>query len=266
MPKFNDIDLKDIEHCNILTDSLWIINERDKSGKHCNFYHGNFVPQIATQLITRYTKKGDAVLDMFLGGGTTAIECEKLERNCIGIEIQQKLVDYINGVVNPVKTFSKHIVGDSASAKVLKEIKSTLNFYHKDNVQLILLHPPYFDIIKFSEDKKDLSNSLTLAEFRKKFKSIVKNASEVLQSERYLAIVIGDKYSNSEWIPLGFYLMEDTKKLGFKLKSVIVKNMSGNRAKQSMENIWRYRALSSDYYIFKHEYIFLFKKEKERVK
>ena len=35
--------------------------------------------------------------------------------------------------------------------------------------------------------------------------------------------------------------------------------MAGNRAKQNKEGIWRYRALSSDYYIFKHEYILIFK-------
>ena len=32
------------------------------------------------------------------------------------------------------------------------------------------------------------------------------------------------------------------------------------RYKQNKENIWRYRALASDYYIFKHEYILIFKK------
>lgn len=46
-----------------------------------------------------------------------------------------------------------------------------------------------------------------------------------------------------------------------KLKGIIIKNIEGNRGKLKNENIWRYRALKSDYYIFKHEYIFIFKKE-----
>ena len=54
-------------------------------------------------------------------------------------------------------------------------------------------------------------------------------------------------------------MYERALKLGFKLKSIIVKDMKGNRSKQNKEAIWRYRALSSDYYIFKHEYIFIFK-------
>jgi hypothetical protein len=53
--------------------------------------------------------------------------------------------------------------------------------------------------------------------------------------------------------------MNEAQKLGMTLKSIIVKNMEGNRAKLNKEGIWRYRALTSDYYIFKHEYIFIFK-------
>ena len=53
--------------------------------------------------------------------------------------------------------------------------------------------------------------------------------------------------------------MNEAQKLNLTLKSVIIKDMKGNRAKRGKESIWRYRALSSDYYIFKHEYILIFK-------
>ena len=56
--------------------------------------------------------------------------------------------------------------------------------------------------------------------------------------------------------------MNEAQKHNLLLKSIIVKNMEGNRGKQNKEAIWRYRALSSDYYLFKHEYIFVFKKVK----
>jgi len=70
----------------INTDSLWIIDERDKSGKHSNYYHGNFIPQIPNQLIKRYTKENDTILDIFMGSGTTLFECEALNRKFIGFE------------------------------------------------------------------------------------------------------------------------------------------------------------------------------------
>lgn len=63
-------------------------------------------------------------------------------------------------------------------------------------------------------------------------------------------------------IPLGFYTMYAIKKyFKVKIKGVIVKNIEGNRGKIGTHGIWKYRALMSDYFIFKHEYIFVFKKE-----
>jgi len=83
-----------------------------------------------------------------------------------------------------------------------------------------------------------------------------------LDRDRYFAVVIGDVYKNGEVIPLGFYCMDMIKRnFKVKLKGTIIKNVEGNRGKLGVGGIWRYRALNSDYYIFKHEYIFVFKKE-----
>ena len=39
------------------------------------------------QVVSDYSRQGHTVLDPFLGGGTTAVACQKLGRHCIGIEI-----------------------------------------------------------------------------------------------------------------------------------------------------------------------------------
>ena len=256
MPKFNDIDLKNWKESDVWTDSLWIINERDKSGKHSNFYHGNFIPQIPNQLIKRYSKKGDLIFDPFTGSGTTAYECETLQRDFIGVEIQEKLANQIqNNLDQNDDGISKIFCGDSSKTETINRIKN----YCDKKAQLAILHPPYADIVKFSDLEGDLSNKASLKDFLDGFSAVVKNTLDILKEQGYMALVIGDKYSKGEWIPLGFYCMQEIQKLGLTLKSTIVKNMSGNRAKRNQEGIWRYRALSSDYYIFKHEYIFIFK-------
>jgi len=260
MPIFNDLNLENWKESEIWTDSLWIISERDKTGKHNGFYHGNFVPQIPRQFILRYTKKNEFVFDPFLGSGTTAYEAENLKRNFIGIDIQKKLIDYVGKNIETKDNFSDLIAGDSTKKETFEKAKEILKNHKKKNVQLAILHPPYADIIKFSDLKDDLSNTKSLKEFLGKFSEVLKNTIEILEKGRYSVIVMGDKYTAGKWIPLGFYCLNEAQKLGLTLKSIIIKNMAGNRAKQNKEAIWRYRALSSDYYIFKHEYIFLFKK------
>jgi DNA modification methylase len=265
MPNFNDLNLNDWKNTGIWTDSLWIIPERDKSGKHNGFYHGNFVPQIPRQLIARYTKSDDVVFDPFVGSGTTAFEAESLNRNFIGIDIQPELISYIKEKIDNKNNFSELIVGDSANEATFGNVLKLLETRQRKNIQFAILHPPYADIIKFSDKESDLSNCKNLKEFLGKFSQVVKNTINLLEKDRYLAVVIGDKYAKSQWIPLGFYCMNEVQKLGPTLKSIIIKNMEGNRAKQNKEAIWKYRALSSDYYIFKHEYILIFKNENQSI-
>ena len=261
MPIFNDIDLENWKESEVWTDSLWMISERDKSGKHSGFYHGNFVPQVPRQLILRYTKKNDVVFDPFVGSGTTAFESEALSRNFVGIDIQKEIIKYVKEKIDvDGKKFAELIVGDSTDIKTFDKVSEALRQHRRKSVQLAILHPPYADIVKFSDKPGDLSNSTSLKDFLKKFSHVLQNTLQILDKNRYVAIVIGDKYAKGQWIPLGFYCMHEAQKLGLTLKSVIIKNMEGNRAKQNKEAIWRYRALASDYYIFKHEYILVFKK------
>ena len=259
MPIFNDENLEKWKESKIWTDSLWIIPERDKSGKHSGFYHGNFVPQIPHQLILRYSKKNEVVFDPFVGSGTTTYEAERLKRNFIGIDIQNNLITQIKNNIDSKDNFYELLAGDSTNFNTFEKVKEILEKYKKKNIQLAILHPPYADIVKFSNLKEDLSNAKSLGEFLEKFSLVLKNTISILEKGRYLAVVIGDKYMSGRWIPLGFYCMNEAQKLGLILKSVIIKNMEGNRAKRNKEAIWRYRALSSDYYIFKHEYILIFK-------
>jgi DNA modification methylase len=91
--KYNDLNLNHWKkYDDILTDSLWLIDKRDSSGEHNAGYWGNFVPQIPAQLIKRYTKKNEWVLDTFLGSGTTMIESIRQNRNCVGIELNSDVV------------------------------------------------------------------------------------------------------------------------------------------------------------------------------
>ncbi|MGB9723676.1 MAG: TRM11 family SAM-dependent methyltransferase [Chloroflexia bacterium] len=259
--KVNDINLlRWKEYDEIITDSLWIFDRRDSSGAHLAWYWGNFIPQIPHQMMLRYTKKGEWVLDTFVGSGTTLIECRRLGRNGIGVELNPEVArrakEFIASEPNPDQVVSEVIVGDSRTI----DIKTHLEQHRVHQVQLLMMHPPYHDIIKFSGDHRDLSNARTVEEFLKMFGEVVDNATPHLEEGRYLVLVIGDKYSRGEWIPLGFYCMQEVLRRGYVLKSIIVKNFEGTRGKRNQQELWRYRALVGGFYVFKHEYIFLFRK------
>ena len=260
MARYNDIDInfwKD--YSDVQTDSLWIIDKRDNSGSHVGDYHGNFVPQIPHQLFMRYTKKGDWILDPFMGSGTSLIEAQRMQRNAVGIDLQQKIIDEAKQRIFAEQNFDSKIFtfcGDSSEIS-MQNILETAGI---KKFQFVIFHPPYWDIIKFSENEKDLSNCENLEDFLNNFGKVIDNTTKFLGKNRYCACVIGDKYANSQVVPLGFYCMNLFMEKNFLLKAVIVKNFGETKGKSNQQNLWRYRALKSDFYIFKHEYIFLLKK------
>jgi len=59
---------------------------------------------VISWLIRLVSKKGDTVLDPFMGSGTTGVACKLLKRNFIGIELSEEYVKIaearINGIPN----------------------------------------------------------------------------------------------------------------------------------------------------------------------
>jgi len=263
-PPYSDIDLtRWREYDHVWTDSLWQIEARDRTGGHQLDYHGNFVPQIATQTYLRYTKENDVVLDLFLGSGTSAIEAVRLNRRLIGVELKPDLVETVKAKISPDLLDDRiHILqGDSTRTETGARVREVLASMGAEHAQLLVLHPPYHNIIHFSDDPADLSNTPSLDAFLDLFETVAYHGFDLLEPGRFAVLVIGDEYAKGELIPLSFYCLERMQRVGFRTKGIVVKNITGNeRGKGRGSNLWRYRAMAGGYYIFKHEYVIVFQK------
>jgi len=247
----------------INVDSLWLIKERDKSGRHTNMYHGNFIPQIPNQLIRRYTEEGDLVMELFSGSGTTLFECEKLKRLYIGFDINEDIISFVNGVMKDSDArYFLNLCDVTDKERVADYVSMELNVFERKAVDFLIAHPPYLDIVKFTEHEGDLSHITEVEPFIEKIVQAFDGALPFLKKGKYFSLVMGDVYKKSAVVPLAFYTMQALmQNFKIRLKGIVIKNIEGNRGKLGVQDIWKYRALKSDYFLFKHEYIFVFKKE-----
>lgn len=247
----------------INADSLWLIGARAKGGHRNNVYHGNFAPQIPNDLIRRFTAEDDVVLDMFMGSGTTLFECETLNRRFIGFDINKTILETVRKQISssPFRKYTMHLcnVCDTESVKTL--LTDDLNTFGRKYADIVFSHPPYLNIIRFTEESSDLSHLADLHVFTKAYLHGVENIWPFLKKDGILVLVVGDIYSNREVVPLGFTLMDAIRQnFNCLLKGIVVKDMVGNRAKIGQEALWRYRALKWGTFLFKHEYVFVFRK------
>ena len=231
------------------TNTVWSFPNRGKWATHDAKYRGNFSPYVAKNIILRYSKPNDEVLDQFVGGGTTLIECKLNNRNAIGIDINPKAVEITKNKLNFETEFQNKIEVKLGDACNLQNVED-------DSIDLICTHPPYADIIKYSEDiESDLSH-LKYKDFLVAIKNVASECFRVLKKDKFCAIVMGDTRKNGMVQPLGFEVMQRFINAGFKLKEIIIKEQHNCKA----TGFWKTNSEKYNFLLLAHEYIFVFKK------
>ncbi|MHC4413056.1 MAG: TRM11 family SAM-dependent methyltransferase [Planctomycetota bacterium] len=234
--------------------SVWSFPQRGNWATHNPNYRGNFAPQIARNIIEMYSQQDDSILDPMVGGGTTLIEAKLLVRNALGIDINPKAIELTKKALNfnhhPLSK-QKAQVGDARDLSSLKD----------NSFDLILTHPPYMNIIKYSEGfiSDDLSNIGSLPKFCDEIEKIAKELFRVLKPDKYCAILIGDTRKGKHYVPLAFHVMQRFFKTGFVLKEDIVKVQHNCKYTKR----WEWKAKKDKFYLIMHEHLFVFRKPAE---
>jgi hypothetical protein len=93
-------------------------------------YKGKYHPQMIRALLNVIgARKGDMILDPFIGSGTTALECQLLGIDCVGLDVSQVCI-----LISRVKTESHDVVPEieDLSSSLLEEGKGPNLFSYED--------------------------------------------------------------------------------------------------------------------------------------
>lgn len=242
--------------------TVWDFETRGDWAVHTGEYRGNWPPQVPRNLILKYTKEGDVILDQFAGGGTTLVEAYLLNRRSIGIDISRHAIRFCNDKIAEIEDRVEKndllltqyrpgiIRGDACeSVEILKKLGFT-----EESVDLVCAHPPYMNSIKYTRNKNDLSNLGDVEKFIEKIGKIARQSLTLLKKGGICAILIGDVRKESTLVPLGLKVMDEFLNNGFTLKDIIVKIQHKDRSTEF------YRSKNLPQYLLKHEYLLVFSK------
>ena len=109
----------------------WTFKERGETllAHKIHRYPAIFVPELAEKIIKTFSSEGDTVLDIFSGSGTTLLECLKLRRKGIGIELNPLAI-----LITKVKTQYIDKVILEKNIKIWKELYLSNNFNVDNNI------------------------------------------------------------------------------------------------------------------------------------
>lgn len=230
--------------------SHWTFPNRGNWATHDAKWRGNWSPYIPRNIILRYSKEGDLVLDQFAGGGTTLVEAKLLNRNIIGVDVNDVALNRC------VEKTDFEIDSEMGKVYIKKGDARNLDFIKDDSIDLICTHPPYANIINYSEDIESDLSLLNVKEFLVEMEKVASESFRVLKKGKFCAVLMGDTRKNGHVIPLGFKTMEVFQNVGFKLKEIIIKEQHNCKA----TGFWKTNSVKYNFLLLAHEYLFIFHK------
>lgn len=236
------------ENFELETSTVWSFPDRGKWATHDAKYRGNWSPYIPRNIILRYSEVGDVVLDQFVGGGTTAVEAKLTGRNFIGVDINPKAVEIS-------KSKCDFECDTNSNIEILQGDARKLNL-ENESVDLICTHPPYADIIHYSEDIEGDLSLLPIKDFLFEMGNVADECYRVLKKGKFCAILMGDTRRQGMVQPLAFETMRVFELAGFKTKEIIIKEQHNCKA----TGFWKTNSIKHNFLLLAHEYLFVFKK------
>lgn len=247
--------------------SIWQINKTPSEAK---LKHPAMFPmELCSRLIDIYTKKGDVVLDPFMGSGSTLVVAKDKERKAIGFDVNPDFVTLARRRLSQQKLVQQ---GIREAEVYCDDSRNILEHLKPSSVDFVLTSPPYWNIHNrkrtadykesrpYSDLKSDIGNTKEFKAFMDELQSVFERVYTVLKHGKRCAVVVMDIRLGSQFIPFHIDVIDAMKRVGFALEDIIIWDR-----KQEYSNL---RPLGYPYVFIVnkiHEYILLFRKNKEEI-
>lgn len=218
------------------TTTLWEFPSQHygASSQGSALYQGATPSYVIWNLLSRYTRQGDVVVDPMCGSGTTLDVCKDLKRTGKGFDLTP---------------FREDIV--EADARKIPLPKESADF--------VFIDPPYSTHLKYSEDPRCIGN-LDAREplYFEAMRQVIDEIFRVLKNRRYLGLYVSDSFEKKKgFVPIGFELFEMLKEK-FKPIDIVCVTRHNRTLKR---NHWHTAAVEGNYFLRGFNYLFVMKKE-----
>jgi DNA modification methylase len=239
----------------LLTTTLWEYPSQDygREPHGDKDYVGATPAWVIWQLLTRYTREGDVILDPMCGSGTTLDVATELRRKGMGLDLAPARADIRQADARQMP------LGDGA-------------------VDFVFIDPPYSTHVDYSEDSRCIGKLDAGEEHEQRatrnakpgggereenayyaaMAQVIGEIHRVLKNRRYMGLYVSDSFKKGRpFMPIGFELFGLLRR-HFKAVDIIAVVRHNRTLKR---NHWHTAAVEGNYFLRGFNYLFIMKKE-----
>lgn len=224
----------------IFTTTLWEYPSQHygdaiQGDKH---YVGATPSWVIWQLLQRYTREKDLIVDPMCGSGTTIDVARDLGRRALGYDLHQVRQDVF-------RADARHLPLEDGKA------------------DFVFIDPPYSTHVTYSDDPRcigtlDAGGDDGGAAYYAAMREVISEIHRVLRDRRYMALYVSDSFRKGRpFMPIGFELFAILRE---RFRPVDIVCVARGNAKLGRGN-WRKAAEEGNFFLRGFNYLLLMKKE-----
>jgi len=197
----------------------WFVHNPPPRSRNKKLHPASFPETLIEEFILFFTKKGEWVLDPFLGTGTTLIAARQTGRNAVGIEIYPEYVNITRDRLSQEGFFNETrqivIAGDAKNAAALLANEGI------KEVDFVITSPPYWNQLKrahirqkrrtaqglntdYGTDDDDLGNIDDYRQFITALAATFGEIKTIMRNRAYIVVITNNVFYEGRLYPLAF--------------------------------------------------------------
>lgn len=206
----------------------WFVHRPEPRGDRKIRHPASFPESLVKEFVSFFTKRGDIVLDPFLGTGSTLVAALETGRSGIGLEIVKKYADIARGRVEDSITRnrdSRETGMESSWTRIVRADSSKLSKIWREKelplADYCITSPPYWNQLRkshlrqkgraekgldtsYSDDPHEIGNIEDYNDFLRALKRTFDEVHKVMRPKGYLTIITNNVFADGRMYPLAF--------------------------------------------------------------